>query len=160
MPVKVHELHLDKGRVSRKPFGQRFWQTFWTHLTYVYTLSWLFLSISHDLLVFHRKDLCEVTSKTQSVFKFSDVLFALSQMDPHSWGFRSGWHLWQIFRSGWPLVRCTPQDQALGQIDIFVRSLGQADLYSDVPPMRLWVRLIFHQTVLARLLVFSHSISY
>ena len=34
------------------------------------------------LLVFRRKDLCEARSKMQSVFKFSDVLFALSQMDP------------------------------------------------------------------------------
>ena len=29
------------------------------------------------LLVFHRKDLCEAKHEMQSVFKFSDVLFAL-----------------------------------------------------------------------------------
>ena len=32
---------------------------------------------AHSLLVFHRKDLCEARPKMQSVFKFSDVLFAL-----------------------------------------------------------------------------------
>ena len=31
-----------------------------------------------------------------------------------------------------------------GQVDVFVRSLGQADLWSDVSPLvRLWVRLTF-----------------
>ena len=43
------------------------------------------------------------------MFKFSDVLFALSQMDP--------------------LV------EASGQVYIFDRSLGQADLWSDGPPI-------------------------
>ena len=44
------------------------------------------------------------------------------------------------------MVRCTPQDQALGQVDIFVRSSGQADLWSDVPfRIRLWFRLTFGQ---------------
>ena len=54
----------------------------------------------------------------QSVFKFSYVLFAL---------------------------RWTPIGEALGQVDIFVRSLGQADLWSDLPPsmIRLQVRLTF-----------------
>ena len=46
----------------------------------------------------------------QCALKFSDVLFALSQMDP-------------------------PIGEALGQVNIFVRSLGQADLWSDVPPV-------------------------
>ena len=41
------------------------------------------------------------------VFKFSDNLSALSQMDSHA-------------------------DEALGQVDIFVRSSSQADLWSDV----------------------------
>ena len=41
-----------------------------TH-TYIYTYLW-----------FHRKDLCEARPKLQSMFKFSDVLFALSQKDP------------------------------------------------------------------------------
>ena len=61
--------------------------------------------------------------KTQSVFKFSHNLSALSQMDPpHT-------------------------DEVSGKVDIFVRSLGQVDLWSDVPPrMRLWVRLTFGQT--------------
>ena len=31
-------------------------------------------------LVFHRKDLCQAKHEMQSVFKFSDVLLALSQM--------------------------------------------------------------------------------
>ena len=56
------------------------------------------------LLVFRRKDLCEARPKTQSVSKFWDVLFALSQMDPH-------------------------KDEASGQVGIFDRSLGQADLW-------------------------------
>ena len=57
---------------------------------------------------FIRKDLCEGRPKTQSVFKFSDVLFALSQMTLHSWCFRSGWHFWQIFESGWPFGQMYP----------------------------------------------------
>ena len=28
----------------------------------------------------------------------------------------------------------SPIDEALGQVDIFLRSLGQADLWSDIPP--------------------------
>ena len=39
-----------------------------------------------------------------------DVLFALkSDGPPHRWDFGSGWHFCQIFGSGWPLVRHTPQ---------------------------------------------------
>ena len=34
------------------------------------------------LLVFRRKDLCEAIPKTPSVFKFSDVLFALKTDGP------------------------------------------------------------------------------
>ena len=62
-------------------------------------------------LVFHRKVLCDARPKMQSLFKFLDVLFAL--------------------KSDGPLI-----DEALGQVDIFVRSLDQADLWSDVPPTR------------------------
>ena len=37
-----------------------------------------------------------------------------------------------------------PVGEALGQVDIFVRSLGQADLWSDMPLLvKLWVRLTF-----------------
>ena len=162
------------------------------------------------MLVFHRKDLCEAKPKMQSVFKFSDNLSALNQMDPCRWGFRPGWlfvrysgqldlssdippqdELWvrmtfvqmyppgrdilwasiiwlQIrltfgetyprwgFRSGWPLVRCTSQDEASGQVNIWSdiwsgwplvctpwqrhlmaksdTTSGQADLWSDIPP--------------------------
>ena len=47
---------------------------------------WIIGPYMHGLiinsLVFHRKDLCEAKHETQSVFKFSDVLFALSQMYP------------------------------------------------------------------------------
>ena len=56
------------------------------------------------------KDLCEAKHEMQSVFKFSDVLFALRSDGP-------------------PIVEVS------GQIDIFVRSLGQADLWSDIPPL-------------------------
>ena len=59
-------------------------------------------------LVFRRKGLCEARPKMQSVFKFSDVLFALSQMETIG--------------------------ETLGQVDIFDRSLGQGDLWSDGPP--------------------------
>ena len=33
------------------------------------------------------------------------------------------------------MVRCHPIGDASGQVDMFVRSLGQADLWSDVPPI-------------------------
>ena len=69
------------------------------------------------VLVLHRKDLCEARPKMQSVFKLSDNLSALSQMDP-------------------------PIDEAFGH------TLGQADLWSDVPhQIRLPVRLTFGQTL-------------
>ena len=75
-----------------------------------------------------KKKLCEATSKTQSVLKFSDVLFAFSQMEP-------------------------PMVEASGQVDIFVRSLGHADLWSDILPwIRLWVRLIFLSDLQVRLI--------
>ena len=49
-----------------------------------------------------------MTRKMCSNFQMS--FLHLSQMDsPRSWGFRSGWHFCQIFGSGWPFVRCTPQ---------------------------------------------------
>ena len=60
-------------------------------------------------MVFHRKDLHEARLKMQSVFKFSDALFVLSQVDP-------------------PIV------EAPGQVDIFDRYLDQADFWSDGPP--------------------------
>ena len=58
-------------------------------------------------MVFRRKDPCEARPKMQSVFQFSDALFVLRQMDP-------------------------PIDEALGQVGMFVTSLDQADLWSDV----------------------------
>ena len=76
-------------------------------------------------MVFRRKDLCEARPKMQSVFKFSDVHLHLSQRDPHI-------------------------DEALGQVDFFVRSLGQADLWSDITPSRgiWWPGVVFHQVSL------------
>ena len=59
-------------------------------------------------LVFCRKDPCEVTPKMQSVFKFSNVLFALSQMYPPVE--TSHREVWYYF--------------------------GQADVWSYVPPGR------------------------
>ena len=35
-------------------------------------------------------------------------------MDPPGWGFGSGWHFCQIFGSGWPLVRWTPNRWGFG----------------------------------------------
>ena len=51
------------------------------------------------------------------------VMLTFCQMYPLGWG----------FRSGWPLVRCTPQRHLLPKCDT---TLGQADLWSDVPPTR------------------------
>ena len=45
-----------------------------------------FLSYDGFLLVFHRKDLCKAKHEIQSVFKFSDVLFALRSEEPPSRG--------------------------------------------------------------------------
>ena len=41
-----------------------------------------FVCHKNTLLVFHRKDLCEAKHEMQSVFKFSDVLFALKSDVP------------------------------------------------------------------------------
>ena len=55
------------------------------------------------------------------------------------------------------LVRMTydqmfPQDQAMGQVDIFVRSSGQADFWSDTPhKIRLRARLTFLSDLQVRL---------
>ena len=58
----------------------------------------------------------------QNVFKFSNNHLHLVQMD-------------------------LPVDETFGEVDIFVRSSGQADLWSDVPPrVGLWVRSTFGQT--------------
>ena len=49
---------------------------------------------------------------------------------------------WSDFRSGWPLVRCTPwQRHLVAKCDT---TLGQVDLWSDVPPGRdiLWLIMI------------------
>ena len=53
---------------------------------------------------------CEAKHEMESVFKFSDVLFALGHMDH-------------------PIVEVSDE------VDIFVRSSGQADVWSDVPPV-------------------------
>ena len=45
-----------------------------------------------------------------------------------------------------------PIGKALGQVDSFVRSSGQTDLWSDVPPsVRLQVRLTFSSDLKVRL---------
>ena len=44
------------------------------------------MQLLFSFLVFHRKDLCEAKHETQSVFKFSDVLFALKSDRPPSGG--------------------------------------------------------------------------
>ena len=60
----------------------------------------------NTLLVFH-KDVCEAKHEMQSVFKFSDVPFALKS---------DGTHIDE------PLVRLT----------FFVKPFGQADLWLDI----------------------------
>ena len=80
-------------------------------------------------------------SKAHSVFKFSDNLSALSQMYPPADEASSQVDIWSDFGSGWPLVRCAPQAETFcGQVCYyfgsglnFVISLGQVDLWSDVP---------------------------
>ena len=44
----------------------------------------------------------------------------------------------------------TPVDETLGQVDIFLRSLSQADIWSDVPPGRgiYWPRVVLLQVSL------------
>ena len=105
-----------------------------------------------SLLVFCRKDLCEARPKRQCVFKFSDVLFSLSQMGPPV-VVASGQV--DIFVRSW--VRLTfgqmyPISYASGQVDIFVRSLGQLTFGQMYPPsMRLQVRLSFLSDLWVRL---------
>ena len=97
------------------------------------------------------------------------IRLTFGQMYPPGWGFGSGWHLVRL-RSGWHLVRCTPQaETSCGQVWYYfrpgwhlVRSLGQVDIWSDIPPRQrhlvtkhdttlgqvdiwsdLWVRLTF-----------------
>ena len=50
----------------------------------------------------------------------------------------------------------SPIDEALGQVDIFLRSVGQADLWSDVPPARgiWWQRVVLCQVSLT----FGHHV--
>ena len=72
------------------------------------------------LLVFRRKDLCEAKHEMQSVFKFSDVLFALGSDGPPTV------ETSQISLTfGQPLgqadlqLRCTPSRGSSGQLDIW-----------------------------------------
>ena len=58
--------------------------------------------------MFCKEDFCEAKHEMHSVFKFSDFLFALKSDGP-------------------------PIDEALGQNDIFVRSVGQADFGQMYP---------------------------
>ena len=56
-------------------------------------------------------------------------------MYPPGSGFGSGWYFCQIFRSGWPLVRCTPKIMLWVKLrSTFGHTFGQADLWSDIPP--------------------------
>ena len=76
-----------------------------------------------------RKDLCEATPKMQSVLKFSDVLFALNQMDPQELTLQVRLtfltNLWVRLTFG---QMGPPVGKALGQAS------SQADHWSDVPP--------------------------
>ena len=86
------------------------------------SVSYIMSTIREVLLVLKT---CEAKHEMQSVSKFSDVLFALKPVGP-------------------------PVDEALGQVDIFVRSLGQANLWSDIPPSRSiwWPRVVLCQVSL------------
>ena len=100
-------------------------------------------------LVFRRKDLREATPKTQSVFKFSHVLFTLSQTDPTP--IDEAW-IRLTFLSDLQ-VRLTIGQMSPPRIRLQVRltfgqTSGQADLWSDVPPrISLPVRLTFDHTL-------------
>ena len=105
-------------------------------------------TFNKQLLVFHRKDLCKARPQTPSVFKFSDVLFALNirwtlsrgiywpRAVLHQVSLTFGKPLGQTdLQPDGPLVE-TPCDQewVLCQVSLtFVQPLGQADLQSDVP---------------------------
>ena len=111
-----------------------------------------------NLLVFHKKRPHEARAKPCSVFKFSDNLSALSQMYPLQMRLQVRLTFGQMvlpewgFRSGWPLVRLQvrltfhqmyPQDEALGQIDIWTDFRSGWPLVRCTPRMRFWVRLTF-----------------
>ena len=115
------------------------------------------------LMVFRRKDLCKARPKLQSVLTFSDVLFALSQMNTPGLGFGSGWHfvrLWVRLTFGqmysldrdisWPSVILLWVSLTFGQIFgscwPLVRHTshpGRDILWPSV--ILLWVSLIFGQ---------------
>ena len=119
---------------------------------------------SCPLLVFHRKDLSDARPKMQSVFKFSDVIFALKsdgppigetlgQVDIFCQIFGSDWPLvrhtkppveassnqeWYCIGSGWLLVRYTPLLEASScQKWYYVRSGWHL--------LHLWIRLTLGQ---------------
>ena len=131
-----------------------------THIhTYIHTFGFIEkTSVKQDLN-------CKVCSNFQMSF------LHLVRRTQNRWGFRSGWHFCQIFSSGWPLVRHmptirlwvrltfghtlgqadlwsdVPSRSGFGQVDIWA-TLGQAELWSDVPArFRLWVRLTFGHTL-------------
>ena len=94
----------------------------------LFVFHWIFLFLVAANCCSFIKDLCDARPKMHSVFKFSDNLSALSQMDP--------------------------TDETSGHVEIFVISSGQVDLWSDVPPVSdilwpsvllLWDRLTFGQ---------------
>ena len=95
---------------------------------------------------FIRKDLCEARAKPHSVFKFSDNLSALSQMYPSADEDSGQVDIWPDFGSGWSLDRCTPicpgRDILWPSVIllwvrlIFGQTLGQVDLWSDIPPAK------------------------
>ena len=93
-----------------------------------------------NFLVFRRNDLCEAKDEMQSVFKFSDVLFALkSDVSPIETFSGQDWYSGLVDLSSdvppsrgiyWPRV-------VLLQVSFtFRQPLGQADLWSDVSPCR------------------------
>ena len=74
---------------------------------------------------------------------------------PPQWGFRSGWHFCEIFRSGWPLVRCTPlAETSCGQVLHYCTFVSGWPLVRCTPTMGrdiLWPSVILLQVRLTSL---------
>ena len=101
------------------------------------------------LLVFCRKDLCKANHEMQSVFKFSDVLFALKWDRPPIDEALGQVDIYcQIFGSGWHLVRCTPLVEASGGQEWYLVRSSWPELRSTPNRGIWWPRMVLCQVSL------------
>ena len=70
--TEINELH--KMAEIQK---ERLWDSLWYATLWLKSLHGVEAPYYYFLLVFHRKDLCEAKHEIHSVFKSSDVLFAV-----------------------------------------------------------------------------------